>query len=1773
LTTTHPSTSHIGRTILKVLLWIIGIPLVLLLLIIIALQFPATQNFLADKGTAYLADKLKTEVRIGRVRTDFRNSFVLEDFYMEDQQGDTLLYTGRLGLDMNFFSLLNSNINISSVTLRNATAHIKTFMPDSTSNYDFVLNAFASDTATAQPVDTTSAGFTYTVGDVELENIFLTMTDQIYGNNVRTRIGNLKATMDELNPDKEIYRIKNVTLQNSYANITQTKAAAPDTTAAQPLTMQFGLGKVALEKVRLKYQNTVTAQRIALNVGRTELTANNIDLPNAKVDLNNFDLQNTSVAYFQDKYTPTDSLVINPAKTAENLDESVETSQGGAPANWVVTLKDMNIAGLNVQFGNFNTPAQKQGMDFNHLDFSDINVDLNNLYYSTNRTTADLNAMSLKEKSGFQVKNFTTDITVDSTHAELANLNLETGESIIRRHLAIGYPSLETIADNINRLTINADMANSKIGFRDLLYFQPTLASNPSFQSILNKPLYVDGRVTGRVDNLRIERLQMAGLNGTAVNTSGTITGLPDVDKTNLNLDVNRLTVARADIMAFLPPGTLPAGYQIPERVSASGGIRGGMQNLELQNLRVTATPNTNLQATGTLRNLTDPDNLYANLNIQNFSTTRADIQNLLPNDLIPANIQLPESMSLKGTFTGSLDNFTTNPVITTSFGNATANLRMQAGERYNGTVSIDRLDLGKIMRDTTMGPITANARVNGTGLTPETMRADIDATISQVRYNRYNYNNIAIKGTADRNLFNGTVNMRDNNLAFNFDGNVNLRAAEPNYNFILNLDEANLQALHFYSDPLRLQGRVVADMRGASLNTLNGTLDAGNLTIRQGPKTYRIDSMLVQLANQVGRTDIALRSDILNVRFQGANSAEDLAVAFSKYIDSYFDIQEAPFPATVNLNDFDFDLRFRRTDILTSGLVPELKKFGPGVVNGAYTSANQNLTVDGYLPQIVYTTYNLDSLQLQMRGDANRINYELTLNELSDSTMQIRNLTFGGFAQDDNLKVRVGIVDDSTKQERFALGGMLNALPSAYQFKFTPGDVVFNAQPWQVAVNNFLQYNTKNGNIYAQGINLTSQGQALTINSVGAQRTNAPLQIGFTNFQVGDISQAIERNDSLVSGTINGNVTLRNITSKLGFTSDITVSNFAFQKNLIGNIGLRASTAPGDRYNVNATLTGNGNNATITGYYVAQTTENALNLTADIAGLNLATFEGFTLGQLQDMSGTLGGRLSITGSISQPTILGQATFTNAVFTPTMLGAPFRLTNETMTFNEQGINFSNFTVLDSTNNKAVVNGTIFTPDYLNYRFALDAIANDFVVMNSTSADNPLYYGKLILDTNAKIGGEMNQPDISGRIKPITGSAMTLVIPTTAAGMVEHEGIVQFVDLSDTLAARLAELQQRDTLTQTGITGFNVSGVIDVSDDVPFTVVIDEAAGDFLEVRGRGLLNAGMDDDGNITMSGRYVVTSGKYRLNFYGLTHREFEIARGSSITWAGDPLTADMDIRAIYNVKTGTTELVSAQTDEATNMNRQQLPFDVYIILKGDMLKPDISFDIQLEETSRGSNTGVAADQRLQIIRQDPSELNRQAFSLIVLGRFMASDPLQSAGGGGLASTARSSVSNLLSDQLNKLTGQYLGGLGLELGLNSYEDYSSGSATGQNRTDLNVALNRQFLNNRLVVQLGTDVGLAGGSNPSQSQSGSGGFTGNISVEYMITPNGRLRVRGFQHPSYEDLTETDVLETGLALIFTRSFNDFNDLFKNLFSSRKPNQARRNRNSEGLVENN
>jgi hypothetical protein len=215
---------------------------------------------------------------------------------------------------------------------------------------------------------------------------------------------------------------------------------------------------------------------------------------------------------------------------------------------------------------------------------------------------------------------------------------------------------------------------------------------------------------------------------------------------------------------------------------------------------------------------------------------------------------------------------------------------------------------------------------------------------------------------------------------------------------------------------------------------------------------------------------------------------------------------------------------------------------------------------------------------------------------------------------------------------------------------------------------------------------------------------------------------------------------------------------------------------------------------------------------------------------------------------------------------------------------------------------------------------------------------------------------------------------------------------------------------------------------------------------------------------------------------------------------------------------------------------------------MEGELMKPQITFDIVLPE---GRNYNVSSDIienvqiRLTQLRQEPSELNKQVFALLLLNRFVGENPFESSGDGFNAGAfARQSVSKLLTEQLNNLTQNLIDGVDLNFDVTSSDDYTTGER--RNRTDLNVGLSKQLLSNRLTVTVGSNFALEG---PQQSNQRNNNIAGNVALNYLISRDGRYMLRAYRRNEYFGVVDGYIIETGLRFIITFDYDRFADLFR------------------------
>ena len=58
-------------------------------------------------------------------------------------------------------------------------------------------------------------------------------------------------------------------------------------------------------------------------------------------------------------------------------------------------------------------------------------------------------------------------------------------------------------------------------------------------------------------------------------------------------------------------------------------------------------------------------------------------------------------------------------------------------------------------------------------------------------------------------------------------------------------------------------------------------------------------------------------------------------------------------------------------------------------------------------------------------------------------------------------------------------------------------------------------------------------------------------------------------------------------------------------------------------------------------------------------------------------------------------------------------------------------------------------------------------------------------------------------------------------------------------------------------------------------------------------------------------------------------------------------------------------------------------------------------------------------------------------------------------------------------------------------------------------------------------------------------------ITGDVTVEYKLTEDGRFRMKGFRHNQYEGVIEGQLVETGAGIVFVRDFNRWKRLFSSV----------------------
>ena len=1022
-------------------------------------------------------------------------------------------------------------------------------------------------------------------------------------------------------------------------------------------------------------------------------------------------------------------------------------------------------------------------------------------------------------------------------------------------------------------------------------------------------------------------------------------------------------------------------------------------------------------------------------------------------------------------------------------------------------------------------------------------MNAKFSVAAASAELKGYAYKNLVIDGTIINQDIVFTAKMNDPNIQFNMNATANIKTKYPAVNFTLNIDALNLQKLNLHDSDFRFRAKIAAHMPSTNPDSLIGNLTASNLVIMANGKSYRLDSVNVIASIDGEQKNLSIKSEVLTATLNGKYTLTEIGNTLTNEINRYFKIGDGKELPVTKAQNFTFNLTMTNQPIIHEFL-PTLTYLDPVHLKGSFNSEAGGLNMEASTAKIIYSGTSVENINMLVNSGEKALDYSLNLDKASTSTYIINKTSLTGKVENNSISINLDVKDQGEK-DKYQLAGLLSVIDNQYKLSFNPDGLMLNYDPWTVTPENFIQFGTKG--IMAGNLNLSGKGQELSVNSI-PQQVNAPLKVDFVNFKMSTLTAIAEKDTILADGIINGNVLLSNPESSPVFVGDLTVKDFSFRADTMGDISLKVNNSEANTYAADINITGKGNDVLLDGnYFVKPAGKSSFDFDLDIRKLNLATAEGLSMGNLRNASGDITGKLKVAGTLDAPAIRGDLNFNKAAFNIAKLNSYYTIDNEKLSFTAEGIHFDTFTLVDTAGNKAVIDGSVYTTNYRDYRFGLDVVTDDFRVLNSTKLDNKLFWGKVFLNSNLRIRGDINSPVVEGSVKINKGTNFSVVIPQAAPGVVDREGIVEFVNM-DIPQNKTNPKAVLDSLNTSALKGMEISVNVEVDSSAMFNIIIDEGSGDFLEVQGDARLTAGIDQSGKVTLTGVFEVTKGAYQLSFNFLKRR-FVIEKGSVITWQGEPTKADVNVTAVYIANTAPYDLVVSQLDEppaTLNRYKQRLPFEVTLNMQGELMKPLITFDIKLPNRNYSVARDVVDNVQYQLTRlkTQPSELNKQVFALLLLNRFVAENPFESGAGiSGVESLARSSASKILSEQMNQLAGNLIQGVDLNFDLVSSEDYTSGAM--QNRTDLNVGLSKRLINDRLKVSIGSNFELEGPRNTNQNATN---IAGNVALDYQLSRDGRYMLRAFRKNEYQGVAEGYLIETGMGFIFTLDYKVFKELF-------------------------
>jgi len=1343
-----------------------------------------------------------------------------------------------------------------------------------------------------------------------------------------------------------------------------------------------------------------------------------------------------------------------------------------------VRSKNIRLRNCRLTYHTNHQPTESGVVDPHHFNLDHLNLRVGQLDSDDGRVRFNLKNLAFEAESGLRVKNLSTKFFLGPQKLRLSHLDLSTPESRLR-------------SDSIH--LAHRHFRGFEDPFRELHFYlslkESTLAFKDMahlskvFQRVPNQTLSLSGVLRGSLNNLKADKLHLGMGQQTELLTDFSIDGLPDISRTFMYIDVQHLYTGINDVNVI---------------------------------------------------NRFLPENKSINL---------------------PQSFQNLGRIRYQGNFTGFIDDFVAYGTMNTRLGELSTDLLIQprqaAGLSLKGNLKTRNFDIGGLVdnRDH-FGDFSMDIQVEGSIFQERGFKAQTNGNIKKLEINHYNYSNIALNGLLTDKKYDGALSIKDPNIQFDFRGGIDFSGAVPVFDFKANLAKAKLHRLNLVPEDTTayLSLKLMSNFKGNSLDNASGNIEVNRGTLIKNQKKLHFDNLQIHAEHHLDTHRISLHSDYLEAQLVGKYRSTTVYQSLKNLTLSYLPVfaRHREDTAAVDYrNDFKLALYLNQTQKITRMFLPSVQLADSSRIILDYQGgANKSFDLTGSTSNLLFRNYHFKDLNLESHSQdsifALEINFDQMATHSETPTHYFHQFNLKSLTGNNESKLLVRWNQPDTS----ALKGEMISLINFDRNNQTghlrtnvfllPGHINLNGEKWHIAQSSMV---IDSSSFDFQNLSFYHRNQRMYADGRITKHPDDTLNINFSDIALDYANIFFPKGNMNFQGTINGKAQLSNLYQEPTFRSNLMIDTLVVNDQKIGHTLIKSRWNNADQ-NIALNLEsqrGNLKTIDLAGSYKPENQDIDFNITLDklrMAALNPVLEKAFS-----DFKGALSGNISVAGTISEPLFNGEVSAHKTSFTIDYLKTQYHLTHPIEIKNNRLL-FRNTQVTDDKGNTATVEGQVQFHNLkdIDYSFTIDA--NKLRALNTNGMDNKIYYGDAFASGLVNIEGNTRSRNLSIDASVTTEEGTRINLPV---GDREQSQKTQFITFVSNTHAKTIKNKEEEEY-RPNLSNLSLNFDLEVTPQTQTRLIFDPDLRDIIEATGRGNLNMEVNNSGNFRIYGNYTIEEGDYMFSLQNVINKEFEIEQGSQIIWNGKPQDADINITAVYNLRTSLNNLFMDTT--RFNYNKR-IPVECRIRLTEKLANPNIEFDINLPTADESTRA------MLQSAINTEEEMNKQFLSLLVLNTFVPSQQYLAGpneafnmGTTSMAFTTSELLSNQLSHWLSQISNNW------DIGVN----YQPGDEIS--RDQMEVALSTQLLNNRLIIN--GNVGTTGKYQEASE------LVGDFRVDWKLTPNGKLRLKFFNRNSDRLIYEETRYIQGAGLFYREEFNTFRQLLNNiandLSSKKKKSQA-------------